>query len=270
MLDSLFYVPEAASAHAADIDFLNDLVHWVMLVLFVGWGAFFAYTLVRFRRSRNPLANYGGVKSHASSYLEIGVAVIEGVLLVGFSIPLWADRLNEPPAPENAVRARILAEQFAWNVHYPGADGQYGKTSIELIDLQLNPIGLDRDDPAAKDDIVTLNQLHLPVNRPAMIELSSKDVIHSFNLPHMRVKQDTIPGLRIPVWFEPTVTTEEMRVKLGQPEFQYEIACAQLCGNGHANMRGFLTVHTQDGYDAWLAEQAAAAAEREEAGDFWN
>jgi cytochrome c oxidase subunit 2 len=270
MLDSLFYVPEAASAHAADIDFLNDLVHWLMLVLFVGWGSFFAYTLVRFRRSRNPQASYGGVKSHASSYLEIGVAVVEGILLLGFSIPLWADRLDEPPSTENAVRARVVGEQFAWNVHYPGADGEYGRTDVKLIDLQANPLGLDREDPAAKDDVVTLNQLHLPVDRPAMIELSSKDVIHSFNLPHMRVKQDTVPGLRIPVWFVPTVTTDEMRQRLGDPEFTYEIACAQLCGLGHYRMRGFLTVHTQEGFDAWMAEQAAAAAETAEGGEFWN
>jgi cytochrome c oxidase subunit 2 len=109
---------------------------------------------------------------------------------------------------------------------------------------------------AGADDIVTLNQLHLPVGRPAVIHLSSKDVIHSFNLPNMRVKQDAIPGLTSPLWFEPTITTAQMREQTGDPEFGYEIACAQLCGNSHYRMRGFLTVHTQAEFDAWLASEA--------------
>ena len=101
-----------------------------------------------------------------------------------------------------------------------------------------------------------------------MIHLTSKDVIHCFNLPNMRIKQDIIPGLSIPVWFVPTITTEQMRVELGNEEFVYEIACAQLCGNSHYSMRGFLTVHTQEEYDAWLAEQAAELSVEED--DFWN
>jgi len=269
-MDRFFYMPQAASAHGPQIDHVISLVHVLMFALFIGWGAFFVYTLIRFRKGRNPKADPAGSKSHSSTYLEVGVAVIEGVLLIGFSIPLWADRVDEFPAESEATVVRVLAEQFAWNMHYPGPDGVFGKTSIDLINLETNPIGLDRNDPGAVDDITTVNQLHLPVDRPAIIHLTSKDVIHSFNLPHMRVKQDTIPGTSIPMWFTPTITTEEMRRRLEDDEFQYEIACAQLCGLGHYRMRGFLTVHTAEGFDGWLEEQAVLLAEEGERDDFWD
>jgi cytochrome c oxidase subunit 2 len=250
-------LPPLASAHGGQIDSLIGWTHIFMLILFVGWGGFFAYALVRFRRSRHPVANYTGVKSHASSYSEIGVAVVEAVLLFAFSIPLWAARVDSVPAANEALIVQVTGEQFAWNVHYPGADGVFGRTDIKLLDLQANPLGLDRSDPAAKDDVTTLNQLNLPVNKPAIVRLKSKDVIHSFGVPEFRVKQDAIPGLTIPIWFIPNVTTAEMRTRTGNPAFQYEIACAQLCGLGHARMRGFVTVQTAEEFQKWMDERVA-------------
>jgi cytochrome c oxidase subunit 2 len=263
-----FYMPEVASAHGPQIDHVLDLVHVLMLVLFVGWSAFFVYTLVRFRRSRSERASYEGARTHSSTYLEIAVAVIEAVLLVGFSIPLWADRVDEFPPEADSVVVRVVGEQFAWNMHYAGKDGVFGRTSPELVDAAENPLGLDAEDPAARDDVTTINQLHLPTGKPAIVRLSSKDVIHSFGVPHMRVKQDAVPGLVIPLWFEPTVTTDEMRRRLGNDSFQYEIACAQLCGLGHATMRGFLTVHTPEAFEAWLAEQEPLLGEGGD--EFWE
>jgi cytochrome c oxidase subunit 2 len=119
-----------------------------------------------------------------------------------------------------------------------------------------NLIGLDRTDPDAKDDIVTSNQLNLPVDRPVLVHLSSQDVIHSFGLYEMRVKQDVVPGLEMPVWFIPTVTTDDMRKRLNNPTFDYEIACSQLCGLGHYRMRGFMTIQTSADFNKWLADQA--------------
>ena len=241
----LLGLPEQASAHAAEIDRMIVLVHWLMAVLFVGWGAFFMYTLIRFRASRHPRADYGGVKSHFSTYVEVGVALVEAILLVGFAIPAWANRVDDIPNESDAVVVRVIAEQFAWNAHYPGADGVFGRTDIKLVAAE-NPIGLDRTDAAAKDDITTINQLNLPVNRPILIHLSSKDVIHSFSLNQMRVKQDAIPGVTFPVWFTPTKTGD------------WEINCSQLCGLGHYRMRGFYSIKTQQDYDTWLKEEAAA------------
>jgi cytochrome c oxidase subunit 2 len=252
------WMPEVASAHGAQIDNSLEWVHWLMAVLFVGWILFFAYCLWRFRSSKNPVASHAGAQSHASSWLEGAVAVAEGVLLVSLAIPLWADRVAEFPAEKDSVVVRVVGEQFAWNVHYPGPDGRFGKTAIDKIDVQTNPLGLDRSDPAAKDDVTTVNQLHIPVDKPVIVHLSSKDVIHSFGVPEMRIKQDAVPGIEIPIWWVPTITTAAMREKLGKPEFVYEIACAQLCGIGHATMRAFVTVDEPADYQKWLDEQVAA------------
>ncbi len=254
-------LPALAAAHGGQVDSLIGWTHVFMLVLFVGWGGFITYALIRFRQSRNPVANYTGVKSHASSYLEGGVLVVEMVLLFAFSIPLWAARVDHIPSASEALVVQVTGEQFAWNVHYPGPDGVFGRTDIKLLDLQSNPLGVDRSDPAAKDDVTTLNQLYLPVNKPVIVRLRSKDVIHSFGVPEFRVKQDAIPGLTIPIWFVPNVTTAEMRAKKGNPEFQYQIACAQLCGLGHARMRGFVTVQTAEEFQKWLEERVAEQSE---------
>ena len=257
-------LPALASAHGGQIDGLIGWMHVFMLVLFVGWGGFFTYCLVRFRRSRHPVADYTGVKSHTSSYLEVAVAIVEAILLVGFSIPLWAARVDHRPSDSEALVVEVTGEQFAWNMHYAGADGRFGRTDIKLIDLQSNPLGLDREDPAAKDDVTTVNQLYLPVNKPIIVKLKSKDVIHSFGVPEFRVKQDAVPGLTIPIWFVPNVTTAEMRTRMKNPEFQYEIACAQLCGLGHARMRGFVTVETPDGFQKWLDAKVQEQSQSEE------
>ncbi len=237
-------LPFDASANGVEIDNMMGLVHWLMLVLLVGWGAFFIYCLVRFRKSRNPKANYVGVRSHLSNYSEVGIAIVEGVLLIGLAFPIWAEIRSEFPPEENSTVIHVVAEQFAWNVHYPGDDGVFGRRDISLITPE-DPLGLDRSDPNAKDDITTINQLNLPVNKPVIVHLTSKDVIHSFGIPVMRVKQDAIPGMTIPVWFVPT--------EIGL----YEIACAQLCGLGHYRMRGFITIQSDDDFQAWLEEELA-------------
>ncbi len=261
MMTEWLGLPALAATHGAQIDGLIGWIHVFMLILFVGWGGFFVYALVRFRRSRNPVADYTGVKSHNASYLEIGVAVVEAVLLVGFAIPLWAARIGDIPPENESLIVQITGEQFAWNFHYAGTDGVFGRTDITLLDLQSNPLGLDRSDPAAKDDITTVNQLYLPVNKPIIVRLRSKDVIHSFGVPEFRVKQDAVPGLTIPIWFIPNVTTAEMRTRTGNPEFQYEIACAQLCGLGHYRMRGFVTVQTAEEFQKWMEDTVQEQSE---------
>ena len=260
-MSSWLGLPALASTHGGQIDTMIGWMHVFMLVLFVGWGAFFTYALVRFRRSRNPVANYTGARSHASSYLEGGVLVVEMIFLFAFSIPLWAARVDRIPPESEALVVHVTGEQFAWNVRYAGPDGVFGRTDINLIDLQNNPLGVDRSDPAAKDDVTTLNQLYLPANKPIIVKLRSKDVIHSFGVPEFRVKQDAIPGLTIPIWFIPNITTAEMRTRTGNPEFQYEIACAQLCGLGHYRMRGFVTVLGNEEFQKWMDERVQEQAE---------
>src|SRR5512135_2747221 len=215
VMQRLLGLPIDASAQGGAIDNVIVMVHYLMLVLFVGWMTYFLLTLFRFRKSRNPKASYGGVKSHFSSYIEVGVALTEVVLLVGFAFPIWASRVNHIPDEKDATVVRVVAQQFAWNVHYPGPDGVFGRTDINLVSSD-NPLGLDRTDPYAKDDITTINQLNLPVDKPVIIRLSSKDVIHSLNLPLFRVKQDAIPGQVVKVWFQPTMTTAQIRDRLAK------------------------------------------------------
>ena len=139
----------------------------------------------------------------------------------------------------------MVGEQFAWNVHYPGPDGVFGRTDLKLVTAD-NPLGLDPNDPRGKDDVVAINELHLQVNRPVLIRVTSKDVIHSFKLPVMRAEQDAIPGFEIPIHFTP------VRTNNGE---QWEVACAQLCGLGHYRMRGTLFVETEAELKLWLASQ---------------
>ena len=260
-IEKILGMPELASAHGYEIDFMIFIVHVFMLILFVGWGVFFFYCLFKFNHWANPKADYHGVQSHRSTYLEAIVVVIEVILLVGFSIPFWIKQVNNYPDRKDVVELRINAEQFAWNVHYPGLDGIFGKTDVQFFDKQSNPMGLDPNDPNGKDDFTAINQLHIPIGKPAIIHLTSRDVVHSFFIPQMRARQDTIPGMSIPVWFTP--------IKTGK----YEIACAQLCGLGHYRMKGFVTVESQEDFDKWYASQSSAASAEASGGggdDFWN
>jgi len=252
------YMPTLASEMGHLGDNLSGLVHWLMLVLFVGWGTFFIYTLIRFRSSNNPKANYYGITTHYSTYVEVGVVVFEALLLISFAIPGYANVKYDKALTDTEIEVRVVAQQFAWNIHYPGADGKFGSTKISLVDEETNPIGLDRDGYGA-DDITTINQLHLPVNKLIKLYISSKDVIHGFALPEMRLKQDAIPGMQVPIYFTPTLTTKEFLSKLegtAREGMGYEIACAQLCGNSHYRMKGYMTIHTEEEYKEWLIEEA--------------
>jgi len=254
-----FGLPINLSVQGVKIDEINAIVHWLMLILFIGWGTFFIVSLVKFSASKNSKADYAGVKSHFSSVLEAAVAVIEIVILFGFAFPIWAHRVTDVPNPSESVHIRVIAQQFAWNVHYPGPDGKFGSVRIDLVDEQENPIGLDRSSENSADDFYTVNQFHIPVNKKIRVDLSSKDVIHNFKLPELRVSQDAIPGMVIPVHFTATMTTDEFletAIGTAREGMGLEIACAQLCGLGHYRMKGFVTIHDDQGYQDWLDEQA--------------
>lgn len=282
MMDNLG-MPLAGAAHAGQIDELIVYMHALMFALFIGWGLFYLYLLFRFSKARNPRADYHGTKGKLSKYLEVVVVLAEVVLLVGFSIPFWAQAVDKIPPENEAITVRVVAETFKWNFHYAGADGKFGKTDVKFIDSTSNFLGIDPSDVAGKDDIVVRDRMYLPVNKPAILNITSKDVIHSFGLMSMRLKQDAIPGMMVPIWFKPTVTTSEMRKKVGgqvgvktisfegdkvvekteMRDFDYEIACSQLCGSGHSKMRGTLEVMDQAAFDQKMAELGQAAGKEE-------
>jgi cytochrome c oxidase subunit 2 len=252
----LLGMPPLASEHGQGVDALIVYIHWLMIALFVGWIAYFAYVLFRFHKSRNPRADYIGVKSHASSYIELLVAGVEAVLLIFFAVPLWAKTVDAFPKDADATVVQVVAQQFNWNVRYPGADQTFGAQSMHFV-KDDNIFGIDPNDPKGKDDLVMNNEIHVPLvllpklkatdpdkYKPVIVRISSKDVIHSFKIIAMRITQDAIPGMRIPIHFTPTKTGI------------FQINCAQLCGNGHYSMSGGkLIVQTQEEYDKWLAGQ---------------
>lgn len=194
------WYPPQYSVHGGQIDRLIDVLHVFMFAIFIPWGIFFIYCLFNFRARSGHNALYTPIKAKVSKYAEVGVAIFEMVLLVGFSMPVWAAYKNDPPPEGQRVEVRAIGEQFQWDFHYAGKDGMFGKTDSRLITAS-NPIGLVESDTAAADDIVLINEFHIPVGKPIYVRLTSKDVIHSFSIPTMRVKQDVVPGMEIPIWF---------------------------------------------------------------------
>jgi len=220
----LIGMPDNYSAHGSDVDHLIDVIQWFMIALFIGWTIFFLFTIIRFHHTRNPKADYHGVKNHLSSHLEIGVIIVEAVL-----------------------RVRAIGYQFGWKYHYAGADGKFGRIDRSTIS-ELGDACLDKDDPNGFDDFVTTT-LKLPVGRPAIVNITSTDVIHNYAIIPMRIQQDAIPGVDIPMWFTPV------------REIETTVVCAQLCGNGHANMKGKLEVVKAAAFDKWLKENSKSAKE---------
>jgi cytochrome c oxidase subunit 2 len=238
------FMPAAASGHASMLDAVLLSVHAHMLLIFVAWLALFVIALIRFRRGANPEPRERGMKATFAA-VAIGLVIVGDVIILAtLALPAWAARNEPPPAGVQPVEIRVTAEQFAWNIHYPGPDGVFGRTGYTFVSA-VNPVGIDRDDPAAADDIGVQNVLMLPVYRTVVIQLTSRDVIHSFTLNEMRVKQDANPGMTTRVWFTP--------ITIGD----WEIACSQLCGLGHYRMRGEYHVVDPAAWERWLAEQLA-------------
>jgi cytochrome c oxidase subunit 2 len=242
LIEALGIAPNA-SEHGYAIDSMLEMLHWFMLALFLGWGTFYACTLFLFRSGRNPRANYVGTTSHLPTKLEGGVLVLEIVLLLAFAAPIWAARVDEWPSGTDVVQVRAVGQQFSWSFQYQGQDNEFGQRVPGLVSGS-NPLGLDRTSEGGADDVVSINEMHVPVNRPCIVEVMSKDVIHNFCVPNMRVAQDAIPGTKIPLHFIP--------IKTGT----YEIVCAQLCGSGHASMRAILQVDSEADYEKWLKDTA--------------
>jgi cytochrome c oxidase subunit 2 len=241
-LQRRWWMPDVASVHGLDIDrvFLVTLV--ISGVLFVLLQGVLAYFILRFGKPQQ----HASAAIQTSPRIEKRFAIIAGIIIFGVDVTIFA--LGESqwfkawgPPPEGTMTVEVMAEQFAWNFRYAGPDGVFGKTDPSLISSN-NPFGVDKMDPSSKDDLISINQLHLPEGKPVRLRMRSHDVIHSFFLPSQRIKQDAVPGMQIDVWFIPNRAGE------------FEIACSQLCGLGHYRMRAMLTVEPQDAFETWLKE----------------
>jgi cytochrome c oxidase subunit 2 len=237
-------MPELASRHGAGIDaMMNYLLVTVGGLFLAGYLALAWLIWAGSRRQAiGPRLASRRAELVLSGALGLGMALVAegGVLAIG--IPVWAEYFNAVP-PDDAVSIEVTAQQFMWNVRYPGADQVFGPTEARLIDDAGNPLGIDRRAAASQDDIVTINEITVPINRTVRIRLRSKDVIHSFFLPHFRVKQDAVPGMTPEVVFVPT--------RAGT----FEIACAELCGLAHYRMQGSFNVVSEAEFEAWLRRE---------------
>jgi cytochrome c oxidase subunit II len=241
----VWWLPDLISVHGEAVDNQFVLTLAVAGVTFFLSQIMLGYFIWKFRARGKERALYW----HENPKLEATWTIITLIIFVGLGIQgnrVWANYFLTEPPPD-AIPIEVVAQQFAWNFRYPGDDRQFGPTDPELMDDALgNYIGLNFDDPTAQDDIMTQNLMAIPVNRPIRLILRTKDVTHSWFVPQLRVKQDTVPGLSIMVHFTATETGE------------YEIACTELCGLQHYMMRGRLLVMNDADYKAWLQERAGS------------
>jgi cytochrome c oxidase subunit II len=232
-----WWFPAPASVHGADMDAVFMAVLVVSGIAFVATQGLLGYFVMRYGTNGNEKAGYWHDNPKAEFFLLTGTAVIL-VILVFMGQRVWLN-FYFSDLPKDALEMNVVAQQFQWNVHYPGDDGKFGKTSMMNVS-GTNFIGLDTSDPAAKDDVATYGEIHFIVNKPVILHLRSKDVIHSFFLPAQRVKQDAVPGMGVTISFTPD--------KAGE----YEIACAELCGALHYNMKGKLVVDkSEEDFKKW-------------------
>jgi cytochrome c oxidase subunit II len=173
-------------------------------------------------------------------------------VLVSFGLRAWFKITGD--APKDAIVVEVTGHQFGWEFRYPGQDKALGKKNYRLSS-GINSLGVDFEDPASWDDIHVGTTMHIPVNKPVKMVINAQDVIHDVGLPHFRLKMDAVPGIPTTQWFTPIYTTEEMKVRTGNPNFTYEISCDQMCGRGHFSMRGVIIVESEAEYRKWLATQ---------------
>ena len=192
-----------------------------------------------------------------SNKLEIIWTVVPAIaltVLVGFGLFYWFRITGD--APQDSLQVEVTGKQFGWIFRYAGKDQTFGKKYYQNIsDKDNNQLGLIWDDAATHDDIVVNNEMYIIKNRPVKLIIGSRDVIHDVGLVYFRQKMDAVPGTPTTLWFTPKFTTDEMKKKLGNPDFEYEISCDQMCGKGHYTMRGIVKVVNEDEFKLWLAKQ---------------
>ncbi|MBL7856073.1 MAG: cytochrome c oxidase subunit II [Cyclobacteriaceae bacterium] len=189
-------------------------------------------------------------------YLELAWTIIPAIVLavlIFTGLRAWNDITS--PASKEAEVIELVAQQFAWTARYPGVkDSQLGTVNFKLIDNTGNEFGLDLTDKNSFDDFKSL-ELHIPKDKEVLLKIRAKDVLHSVFLPHFRVKMDAVPGMPTQFKFKATLTTQEMRDKLNNQNFNYELACTEICGRGHFSMKMAVIVEDEASYERWKASQ---------------
>ena len=243
---SLWWTPETATKGAREVDNLFVFIFWLTAIVFVATQSVYIWFLIKYRRKRGVPAHY----SHGNNRLEVIWTLIPAAVFIGLVI--WSNRIwyrsLRAPAPKDAIQLDLVSYQYGWHVRNPGSDGKLGAYKAQLT-AKENWFGTETDDESGRDDYLSEGILTVPVGRPVQVLLRSLDVIHAFYVPEFRMYQDAIPGRMIDwVWFEAT--------RIGN----FELACSQLCGSGHYNMKAKINVVSQEEYDKFVREKSRAAA----------
>lgn len=241
----------AASEMGQKIDLMLYITIGVTGVVFVITQILLFWFAFKYQEQDNRKAYYFPHNTNLELLWTTVPAIFLTVLVV-FGLKYWFKMTSD--APKDAVVVEVTGHQFGWEFRYPGADNILGRKDYKLT-KGANSLGVNFDDPASLDDIHVAATMHIPVNRPIKFVINAQDVIHDVGLVHFRIKMDAVPGIPTTLWFTPLYTTEEMKVRTGNPNFVYEISCDQICGKGHFSMRGVIIVESEADYKKWLATQ---------------
>lgn len=241
----------SASVEGEDIDTMLYITIAITGLVFIITQVLLFWFCFKYQENDNRKAFYFPHNNKLELIWTTVPAIFLTVLVV-FGLKFWFKITGD--APKDAIVVEVTGHQFAWEFRYPGADKTLGKKDYKLTTAKNN-LGVDFDDPSSFDDIHINTTMHIPVGVPVKMVINSQDVIHDVGLPHFRLKMDAVPGIPTTQWFTPKITTAEMKKKTGNPEFNFEIACDQLCGSSHYAMRGVIIVETMEEYKKWLAEQ---------------
>jgi len=241
----------AASDHGEKIDLMLYITIGVTGVVFLITQILLFWFAFKYQENDERKAYYFPHNTKLELIWTTVPAIFLTVLVV-FGLKYWFKMTGE--APKDSVIVEVTGHQFAWEFRYPGSDKILGKKNYKLT-KGANSLGVDFSDPASFDDLHVSATMHLPVGKPVKLVINAQDVLHDVGLPHFRLKMDAVPGIPTTMWFTPLYTTEQMKVKTGNPNFTYEISCDQMCGKGHFSMRGIIIVEKEEDYNKWLATQ---------------
>jgi len=246
-----YFLPEASSVHGLKTDFMFWFTMAILTFAFLVTNALLFWFPFKYQYKEDRKAYY----YPDNHKLELIWTIIPAVVMTGlvyYGLKQW-NIITTFPAENECEVIEVMGKQFGWQVRYPGKDNQLGRYKFKAIDL-TNEFGIDFTDSASYDDFIP-RELHIPKGKKVLLRIRSRDVIHSVFLPHFRVKMDAVPGMPTKFWFIPTKSTQEMRDITGNPSFNYELACTEVCGRGHYAMRYLVVVDEPEDFVAWKASQ---------------
>ncbi|RWY55715.1 cytochrome c oxidase subunit II [Mucilaginibacter gilvus] len=247
-------LPESASAHGVKIDEMFWTTTVLTVIVFVITQVLLFGFLFRYRYNANRRGHFLPHNNTIEKVWTIAPAIVLTILVI-FGFFTWQQITNSLDAKgeQASINVDITGHQFAWELRYPGTDGRLGETSYKLVS-GTNKVGVDFKDKFSYDDLQA-DTMYLPVRKSIRLNIHAQDVIHSVYMPHFRVQLNAVPGLPTFFKFTPTITTAEMRRKVGDPKFEYLVYCNKICGAAHYNMQKVVRVVEESEYQAWLAQQ---------------